>query len=71
MAMTLREVCNKYGLDYSRAWYALAVGKIQGPKVIGRVWSLGKRDIEALRTYLTCRASTRKEKDDGTDSEST
>jgi hypothetical protein len=39
--------------------------------VIGRVWSLGKRDIEALRTYLTCRASTRKEKDDGTDSEST
>jgi hypothetical protein len=61
MTMTLRAVCDKYGLDYSRAWYALAVGRVPGPKVIGRVWSLGQRDIDALRSHLASRASARKE----------
>lgn len=53
--MTLRETCQKHGWNYHRAWYALATGKVRGPKMVGRVWRLNQRDVETLGSYLTKR----------------
>lgn len=53
--MNLKRVCESHGLDYGRAWYALATGRVPGAKVVGREWQLGPKQIELLRLHLAHR----------------
>ena len=50
-AMNLKDVCRRHNLNYRRAWYALATGKLKA-KVVGRTWSLTDAQAEALKEHL-------------------
>ena len=50
-ALNLKELCERHGLNYRRAWYALATGKVKA-KVVGRTWSLTDAQAAALKGHL-------------------
>ena len=52
--MTLKEACQRHGLNYRRAWYALATGKLKA-KVVGRTWALTGAQVAAIKTVLASR----------------
>ena len=49
--MNLKDVCRRHSLNYRRAWYALATGKLK-VKVVGRTWSLTDAQAAALKEHL-------------------
>lgn len=53
-SMNLKEACRKHGLDYRRAWYALATGKVKA-RVVGRTWSITDAQVTALKEMLVSR----------------
>ena len=55
--MNLKEACQRHGLNYRRAWYALATGKVVAT-VVGRTWSLTASQIRSLKKVLGNRPAT-------------
>jgi hypothetical protein len=49
--LNLKDVCRRHGLNYRRAWYALATGKVRA-KVVGRTWSLTEAQADDLKEHL-------------------
>ena len=52
--MNLKEACQRHGLNYRRAWYALATAKVRA-KIVGRTWSLTEAQAVLLRQHLESR----------------
>jgi hypothetical protein len=52
--MNLKEVCRRYSLNYRRAWYALATGKVRA-RVVGRTWAITDAQAAALKEILASR----------------
>ncbi|MBY0456867.1 MAG: hypothetical protein K2V38_05990 [Gemmataceae bacterium] len=51
LTMNLKGVCRRHKLNYRRAWYALATGKVKA-RVVGRTWSLSDAQAAALKVFL-------------------